>query len=433
MEQAMMASKLICRIPPAAVGAVVLGLLTGWLLLPRWADAGETTGVKAGPVAGSAVGKMDEALAKDWLARWEKNITGDTRNRYCDREMGEEIGWLVSPFLNGFYYGYVATGDPKWCDMLVDWADSLIKRAVKEPDGFIGWPKEGATSTASFGKELYTDSELGEAMALRPIVLMAAEILKRPTLKQKYGQKAEAYLRLAEQIFEKWNAWGAWRVVKEGGLWVVPPVGMDPKTGKWTDGYERRHTDGFSLPANKQNHVACWLIAMYDVTKKPVYKERAEKWWRIMRSRMKLRDGKYYVWNYWDAAGPWDSKPDGSLKHWVGVHPNGGYYAIDVEGIATAYEHGLVFTKEDLDRLVATNRDFMWNQQVQGAQFKRIDGGQPDNRWAKSPGVLWAALTPYDETLRKVFEANHAPASWGGLSATPWYLARFAPGRMAAE
>ena len=29
--------------------------------------------------------------------------------------------------------------------------------------------------------------------------------------------------------------------------------------------------------------------------------------------------------------------------------------------------------------------------------------------------------------LRKVFEANHNPASWGGLGATPQYLARFAP------
>ena len=38
-------------------------------------------------------------LRKDWLARWEKRILNDARNRYCDREMGEEIGWLVSPFL----------------------------------------------------------------------------------------------------------------------------------------------------------------------------------------------------------------------------------------------------------------------------------------------------------------------------------------------
>jgi hypothetical protein len=38
--------------------------------------------------------------------------------------------------------------------------------------------------------------------------------------------------------------------------------------------------------------------------------------------------------------------------------------------------------------------------------------------------VLWEALVPYDETLRKIFEANHDPASWGGLAATPRYLAR---------
>jgi len=161
----------------------------------------------------------------------------------------------------------------------------------------------------------------------------------------------------------------------------------------------------------------------------PVYRDRAEKWWRVMKSRMKLRDGdKYFVWNYWDSGGPWDSKaaPDGSLKHWVGVHPNGGYYTIDVEGIVLAYEHGLVFTKEDIDRLIATNRDFMWNKQVAKASFQRIDGGQPDKRWAKTPGVLWAALAPYDATLRRIFEANHDPGGWGGLSSTPQWLARFA-------
>ena len=98
------------------------------------------------------------------------------------------------------------------------------------------------------------------------------------------------------------------------------------------------------------------------------------------------------------------------------MHPNGGYYAIDVEGIVAAYEHGLVFGKEDLSRLIATNRDFMWNQQITGAEFQRIDGGKPDPRWKNSPGVLWTALVPHDETLRKVFEANHKPESWGGLA-----------------
>jgi hypothetical protein len=362
------------------------------------------------------------ALRRDWLARWQKNIIGDSRNRYCDREMGEEIGWLISPFLSGFYYGYLATREAKWVDMLVDWTDAWIRRGVKEPDGYTGWPKADGAST-SVMPGLFTDNILGEAMALRPVILTAAAIIKTPALSAKHGKKAQAYIRLAEQVFEKWDRRGCWRETKTGGLWVVPPFGIDRKTGKWSEGYARRMTDGFSLPANKQNLVALWVLAIHEVTNKPAYRERAEKWWKIMKSRMRLQqEGKIFVWNYWDPAGPWDYKPDGSPKHWVGVHPNGGYYAVDVEGITAAHEYGLVFGQDDLKRLVATNRDFMWNQKIEGAKFRRIDGGQTDPRWQGSPGVLWPALAPHDETLRKVFEANHQPDTWGGLALTPWYL-----------
>ena len=385
----------------------------------------------AGPLAGSVVPAasadrrappIDSALKKDWLARWEKNILQSVRNRYCDREMGEEIGWLVSPFLSGFCYGYLATEDPKWAELLIDWADAWIRRGIKEPDGYIGWPKADGASTRVVAS-LFTDNLLGEAMGLRPVVLMADAILKTPALRKKHAQRAEEYLRLAEQVFEKWDRRGCWREVKGGGVWVVPPFGIDRQTGQWSEGYARRATDGFTKPANKQNLIALWLLALHQATEKAVYRDRAEKWWGVMKSRMRQReDGKYLVWNYWDPAGPWDYKPDGSPKHWVGVHPNGGYYGIDLEGIVAAYERGLVFTRQDLDRLVATNRDFMWNQQVQGAKFQRIDGGRPDRRWANSPGVLWTALVPHDDRLRQVFEANHKPDGWGGLATTPWYL-----------
>src|SRR5580658_9238129 len=40
---------------------------------------------------------MDETRARDWLARWQAGITHDARNRYCDKELGEEIGWLITP------------------------------------------------------------------------------------------------------------------------------------------------------------------------------------------------------------------------------------------------------------------------------------------------------------------------------------------------
>ena len=149
---------------------------------------------------------------------------------------------------------------------------------------------------------------------------------------------------------------------------------------------------------------------MYDATGKTLYRDRAKAWFSVMKSRMKTReDGKYFVWDYWDPAGPWDSDENGKLRHWVGVHPNGGYYTVDVEAIVAAYEHGLVFTRSDIDRLIATNRDFMWNKEVDGAKFGSIGGGRPDPRWKDSPGVLWTALVPYDATLRKIFEANQNP------------------------
>ncbi|HVY70748.1 MAG TPA: hypothetical protein VHH73_12530, partial [Verrucomicrobiae bacterium] len=154
---------------------------------------------------------MDPAQARDWLARWEKSILADERSRYCDKEMGEELGWLVSPFLNGFHYGYRATGDTKWVALLIDWMDSCIKRAVKEPDGCLGWPKGDGGGGDT--REYSADSLLGEAMMLRPVVLMADRICKTPTLNAKWGDAARGYIDLAERVFAKWDSRACWREV----------------------------------------------------------------------------------------------------------------------------------------------------------------------------------------------------------------------------
>ncbi len=344
--------------------------------------------------------KMDEAKFNDWLAHWRKNITGDARNRYCDKAMGEDIAWLVTPFTDGFYYGYMATGDPKWATMLMDWTDSWVKRAVKEPDGCLGWPSPAAAGTKVDNLDDFNaDSMLGEAMAIRAAVLLAAEIGKTPALKEKYAAKADGYLKLAEGIYEKWDRRGGWRETKDGGgISVVLPFGIDAKSGKWTAGYVTRNApaSGFSHPDNKANLVACWLLAMSDATGKPVYRERAERWFKLMKSRMKLKaGGTYEIWNYWQPAGPWDYKPNGATKHWVGVHPNPGYYQIDVAAIVDAYEHGLVFSREDIDRLIAT---------------------------ALAEKRYWDALVPYSAEIQKKFEQGMKPESWAGLSAAPHYL-----------
>ena len=209
---------------------------------------------------------IDPDTAGDWLALWEKNILVEAHTRYCDTEMGEELGWLVSPFLEGFYYGYLATRDSKWIGQLMDWTAACRKRAVKEPDGFFGWPKgDGGGNSSS---EYSCDSLLGEAMLLRPVVLLSAEILKTPALEATWGVQARSHLEFAAQIFQKWDSRDCWRPVKNGGLWVVPAFGVDRHSpDKWSAGYEHRKTTGFSHPDNKQNLIAAWLIALHDAAR----------------------------------------------------------------------------------------------------------------------------------------------------------------------
>ncbi len=195
--------------------------------------------------------------------------------------------------------------------MLVDWTEAWIKRGVEEPDDLMGWPKGDGGGGET---KLYAaDSLLAEAMALRPVVLMAAEIQQSPTLAKQFGEPAKRYLELAERSFTKWDTRECWRSVKGGGLWIVPSFGIDPATKGWSEGYARRKVEGFSNPANKQNHIACWMLAMFDATKKSIYKARAEQWFRLMKSRIRER-GKFLVWNCWDLAGPWDYKQDGAPR-----------------------------------------------------------------------------------------------------------------------
>jgi hypothetical protein len=353
----------------------------------------------------------DDARARAWLVQWQQYITNEARNRYCDKENAEELAWLMGPLMEGFYYGWLATGDPQWVDKFVDWTDSWVKRGVEEPDGFIGWPKPKAAGTdVDHLNDFNADSLLGEAVVLRPVVLMSREILGTPALEQKYGAKARSYIKLAEQTYRKWDQRGVWRGTRDGGvITVVLPFGIDAGTGGWTDGYAGRNSPhtGFSHPDNKANLVARWLLAMSDVTNDPTYRERAEKWFRVMKSRMTVQaNGTYQIWNYWQPAGEWDYKPDGSTKHWVGVHPNGGYYEIDAGAIADAFEHGVVFTKPDIERLIATAL-----------------AGKRD----------WQGLIPYSPEIRNHFEASFRPGSWGGLKTAPWYLALRKTHKLASE
>jgi hypothetical protein len=370
---------------------IVAGPAIGCLFYPH-AEATE----EAKTPADSA----DAPTVMRWQHKWERDIANAALPRYCDTENGEEIGWLMSPVLDGFYYAFRATGHTIWVDRLIEWTDAWVRRGVREPDGHLGWPKIKAAGTDVDNlNTYYADSLLGEAMALRPVVLMAATIRSDASLNARYGLKADSYISLSRQIFDKWNSRGAWRPVRSGIISIVLPFGIDRATGNWTRGYGQRNDfdQGFSHPANKANLIAMWLLAMHDATGDRQYLDRATGWFQLMLSRMTKRDnGTFGIWNYWQPTGRWDFRTDGGVKHWVGRHPNPGYYTIDVRAIVTAYQHQVAFKSSDIARLAKT---------------------------ASDNHLVWPDLANYDEKSRQSLEAMINAGGWPTLALTPWYLA----------
>ncbi len=333
-----------------------------------------------------------------WMEPWRRNILATLKARYCDTAMGEEVGWLIAPVLEALYLAYLATADPAWIELQTEWAQAWIRRGVTEPDGYIGWPKVGAAGTDVDNLDgFYADSMLGEAMALRPILLMASSIQGDPALRSRFGEAAGSHVDLARRIHEKWERRAAWRATAdEGMISIVLPYGIDRVSGRWTpEGRERNDPSiGFSHPDNKANLVALWLLAMTDATGDSKYRDQAEAWFRLMKSRMHLeKDGTYRIWNYWEPAGPWDYHAFGVPKHWIGIHPNPGYYETDVKAIVAAYQHQVVFADGDIERLIRT---------------------------AVVSGRMWAALAVFDCAIRSHLEHTINPGSWDGMILVPW-------------
>ena len=74
------------------LAAIGIGLVVAWILPSGVSFAQGETKDAATAGAFQSGASMDPALAKEWMQRWKQNILSESRDRYCDREVGEEIG-----------------------------------------------------------------------------------------------------------------------------------------------------------------------------------------------------------------------------------------------------------------------------------------------------------------------------------------------------
>jgi hypothetical protein len=327
---------------------------------------------------------------------------------------GESFCWHAAVGLRAFVSGYQASGDTAWLDWGVKYYDFLIAKMETGPDGYKGW-----IGPYIYDQTVWCDVHVGDAILLDGLLAFSEMVLKDGTLAAKYGEAARRYVAVAESdVIEKWDARGTW--YEDGPFGGYISWNRYCRPGDLKNWALRNDIikSNLSLPFNKQEDMGAVAMKLYRITGLRKYRDKAEKIFALKKSRFQYFDD-HYVWNYWEPLAPSDvDEPAGKTLHWIGVHPYRNYQSGEVAKIVEAYDTGIVFDRQDIERILNTNLKAMWNGDRLDPKFRNSNstlpwppGAAPENNTA---GALWTALLPFSQTVRDLYEAQLRREGRGG-------------------
>jgi hypothetical protein len=284
---------------------------------------------------------------------------------------------------------YQLTGDAKYLGMFVTAFENMRRALTVGPDGFLGWyGKADPDYRDPAHPEQRTDAVISSFRVAEAVCDFISLIDANPQLRHEYAQQRREYLDLVEnQLVKKHDVRGDYVDLGKGGaVYRTPAIGLKADSARLT------------LPHNKHSIIVHGLLALYRVTAKDIYLQKAVKLGTRLKHCLTLKNG-HYEWNYWDPAGEWDVNPrePGRWKHWIGPEHRGGYYASSVAQAISLYEYGLVFDKVDLERFLKTQLSMCWNGDLAHPVWSRVDGTRPE-RYTQGEYIA-SALAPFSKQV----------------------------------
>lgn len=329
---------------------------------------------------------------------------------------GENFCWNARVGMDQYINNYRLTKDTDWLDAGVKYYDFLIGRMDTDPEGYKGW-----IGPYGYDGRYYQDALVGDAILLSSILDFSVLVLEDEMLKSKYGDKANSYVEIAKKDFvEKWDKRGCWYEDGPYGSYIgLSKFLKSDNLKEWVYAPEVSRA-GISHPFNKQMDAGEVCLRLHRITGDKFYWNRAEKIYFTAKSRFQYFDD-HYCWNYWEPLYPGDvDLKRKTTNHWVGVHPwRSGYQAGEVGKIVEAFHYGMVFDEQDIQRIINTNLNVMWNKDRVNPRFINSNGLGADNdttglgafkaayghsNVTKNAGELWTALLDFDQTIRDLYE-----------------------------
>jgi hypothetical protein len=329
---------------------------------------------------------------------------------------GETFCWQARVGMSQYVDNYELTGDTEWLDAGISYYDYLIGRMIIDPDGYRSW-----MGPYMYDKNFWQDALVGDAILLTGILDFSVLVMEDKNLKKKYGEKTNSYIELAKKDFiEKWDKRGCW--IEDGPYGTYIGFNKYVKPDSLSAWILAPHVarSGVSHPLNKQMDVGEVCLRIHRITGEQFYWDRAEHIYFTAKSNFQYFDD-HYCWNYYEPRYPGDVDMERKeTRHGVWIHPwRSGYQAGEVGKIAEAYHYGMVFDKQDIQRIINTNLKVMWNQDMDNPKFINSNGLGADgdttgladfqrryghSNVSKNAGQLWTGLVDFDQTVRDLYE-----------------------------
>ena len=242
------------------------------------------------------------------------------------RSDGGQLAWGESYLLAALVEMFAVSHDPGHAASVVaigDWLD----RGRDDRNGrrdeirqrvLPAWSSERYSKGQRYTWAVHT------GMIAAPLARFAAIVRSDPTLRARWGTEADRLLRVAEE--------------------AVAPFDEDFRSGPGPDeGHLVCPYLKKPLPLNMQNALARAWLALADATGDARYRERVTKLAVFFRQRIRTEGDGAATWAYWPPlSGTNDTFED--ISH----------ASINVDFMVQCHEHGIVFTREDLERVGRT-------------------------------------------------------------------------------
>ena len=339
-------------------------------------------------------------------------------------ENDEVYFWLMSdrlvPLLKAYHYSH----DPAFLDAYVPLQQQVLSQRYIHPSKpeWNGW-FHYKTGTDTVGGLAELDHET--IVYYQPALMFVQEVRNDPALKEKYGKLADDWLADVQRSIWAWDKRGCWHDLGDKGGWYTFPTQYpDAKTGELIDvgGIEA----GGAFPYNKVHALDQALTLAYQITGDDAYRQRMEKCATYFKAHWRT-DDKHVEWNYRDHNFPGDYVSgivgQGPTKTGAFVHPHPSYYILDSDDIVLLYDQGIVFTRDDINKLLQTNLEFMFMGDEKNPKFRMINGAYTaGGKYGK--GTLWPSLAHFSDKVRQLWKTqlDMTPGAWTSTSALDYLL-----------